>query len=173
MVLCIALMIGYRIKPSELLDNVGYGFKGGLYVLVLCMLGYVMLVTASNNPVMLTILKPLMTLTEGFNVLTYSLVTFISALFNTDFVYYNYGIVNLTYVTSVFGDKTNLFPLIGLVNQSMYGLAILIAPTSIPLLFNIGTLNLSYKKWIKYIWKLFLGMFIVALLVNVVVLLLV
>ena len=132
-----------------------------------------MLVLSANNPIMLTILKPILKLTEGFNVLTYSLVTFIAGLFNTDLSYYNYGFINLTYITGMFGDKTNLYPLIALVNQSMYGLAILIAPTSIPLVFNLGTLNLSYKKWIKAIWKLFLGMFIVALLINVVVLMLV
>lgn len=172
-ILCIALMIGYRIKPSELVENAGFGLRGGLYALVLCMLGYIMLVTASNNPIMLTILKPLLTLTEGFNVLIYSLASFISGLFNTDFSYFNYGIVNLTYVTATYGDKTNLFPLIGLVNQSMYGLALLVAPTSIPLIFGLGTLNYSYKKWLKFIWKLFLGMFIVALLVNVIVLIII
>ncbi len=173
MVLCVALMIGYRIKPGELIENAGFGFKGGLYTLVLCMLGYVMLVTASNNPIMLTILKPILKLTEGFNVLTYSVVTFIAGLFNTDFAYFNYGIVNLTYVTATFGDKTNLFPLIGLVNQSIYGLALLVAPTSIPMIFGLTSLNMSYKKWIKYIWKLFLALFVVALLINVIVLLLI
>ena len=172
-VLCLVLMIGYRIKPCAIVENAGSGLKGGLYALILVMLGYLMLVTTSNNPVMLTILKPILKLTEGFNVLTYSLCTFISSLFNTDLSYFNYGILNLNYITGTFGDKTNLFPLIGLVNQSMYGLAMLIAPTSIPLLFNIGTLNLSYKKWIKNIWMLFLGMFIAALLINVVVLLLI
>ena len=172
-ILGIALMIGYRIKPGEAVENVGYGLRGGLYALVLCMLGYIMLVTASNNPIMLTILKPVLTLTEGFNVLIYSLASFISGLFNTDFSYFNYGIVNLTYVTATYGDKTNLFPLIGLVNQSMYGLALLVAPTSIPLIFGLGTLNYSYKKWLKFIWKLFLGMFIVALLVNVIVLIII
>ena len=93
-ILGIALMIGYRIKPGEAVENVGYGLRGGLYALVLCMLGYIMLVTASNNPIMLTILKPVLTLTEGFNVLIYSLASFISGLFNTDFSYFNYGIVN-------------------------------------------------------------------------------
>ena len=173
MVLCLALMIGYRIKPNELVENAGFGMKGGLYALVLCMLGYVLLVTASNNPIMLTILKPILKLTEGFNVLTYSLVTFISGLFNTDLAYYNYGILNLTYVTSTFADKTNLYPLIALINQTMYGLALLVAPTSIPMIFGLGTLNMSYKKWWKNIWKLFLALFVITLLVNVIVLLLI
>ena len=172
-ILGICLMIGYRIKPSEVVENAGHGFRGGLYALVLCMLGYIMLVASSNNPVMLTILKPLLTLTKGFNVLIYSLASFVSGLFNSDFSYFNYGIVNLTYVTATYGDKTNLFPLIGLVNQSMYGLALLVAPTSIPLIFGLGTLNYSYKKWFKFIWKLFLGMFIAALLINVIVLILI
>ena len=172
-ILVIGLMIGYRIKPGEVIENSGYGFRGGLYALVLCMLGYIMLVSASNNPIMLTVLKPLLTLTKGFNVLIYSLASFVSGLFNSDFSYFNYGIVNLTYVTATYGDKTNLFPLIGLVNQSMYGLALLVAPTSIPLVFGLGTLNYSYKKWWKFIWKLFLGMFVVALLINVIILIII
>ena len=173
MVLCIALMIGYRIKPNELLERAGYGMRGGLYALVLCMVAYVLLVTASNNPIMLTILKPILKLTEGFNVLTYSLVTFIGGLFNTDFAYYNYGILNLSYVTTTFADKSNLYPLIALINQSMYGLALLVAPTSVPMIFGLGTLNMSYKKWWKNIWKLFLALFVITLLVNVIVLLLI
>lgn len=173
MVLCIALMIGYRVKPNEMVENAGFGLRGGLYALILCMLGYVMLVTSSNNPIMLTILKPLMTLTKGFNVLTYSIVTFISGLFNTDFQYINYNIVNLTYVTGAYGDKANLFPLIALINQSMFGLAMLVAPTSVPMIFGLTTLNMSYKKWIKNIWKLFLTLFIITLLINVIVLILI
>lgn len=172
-VLTIALMIGYRIKPNEMVDNMGHGFHGGLYALVLCMLGYVLLVTSSNNPIMLTILKPILTLTKGFNVLTYSIVTFIAGLFNTDLTYLNYNIINLTYITGAYGDKTNIFPLIALINQSMYGLAMLVAPTSIPMIFGLTTLNMSYKKWIKNIWKLFLVMFVVTLLINVVVLVLI
>lgn len=173
MVLTIVLMIGYRVKPSEMVDNMGHGFHGGLYTLVLCMLGYVLLVTSSNNPIMLTILKPLLTLTKGFNVLTYSIVTFIAGLFNTDLTYLNYNIINLTYITGAYGDKTNIFPLIALINQSMYGIAMLVAPTSIPMIFGLTSLNMSYKKWIKNIWKLFLIMFVVALLINVVVLVLI
>ena len=168
--LAIILMIAYRIKPCDAVDNLEYGFRGGVYALVLCMLGYVLLVLSSNNPIMLTILKPLLTLTKGFNVLTYSIASFIGGIFNSDLAYINYGIVNLNYVTTTFADKTNLFPLVGLINQSMIGLALLVAPTSVPVIFSLGTLNYSYKEWIKNIWKLFLMLFIVALLINVVVL---
>ena len=49
----------------------------------------------------------------------------------------------------------------------------LVAPTSIPMIFGLTTLNMSYKKWIKNIWKLFLVMFVVTLLINVVVLVLI
>ena len=171
--LCILLMLIYRIKPSDAVENAGYGFHGGLYALVVCMIGYVLLIVSSNNPIMLTILKPLLTLTKGFNVLTYSICSFITGLFNSDFSYFNYGIVNLTYVTTTYADKVNLFPLIGLINQSMVGLALLVAPTSIPMIFSLGTLNYSYKEWIKNIWKLFLAMFVVTLLINVIILIII
>ena len=46
---------GELLYDNELVENAGFGMKGGLYALVLCMLGYVLLVTASNNPIMLTI----------------------------------------------------------------------------------------------------------------------
>ena len=118
---------------------------------------------------MLTALKPLLTLTDGLNNLTLSLSTFVSALFNTDFTYYQYGVLPLTYVTSYITDTT-VYPLFAVITQGMYGLAMLIAPTSVVMLFSLTTLKVSYLEWLKHVWKLFVELLVVLLITFMVVL---
>ena len=44
-------------------------------------------------------------------------------------------------------------PVIAFIFQVMYGLAMLLAPTSILLFPGLSYLDVKYKDWLKYIWK--------------------
>ena len=81
--------------------------------------------------------------------------TLVSALCNTDFTYYKYGALTLSYATTFFTDSA-VYPLCGLITHSMYGFALLIAPTSSVLLFSLSILDIKYLTWLKKIWKLLL-----------------
>ena len=76
----------------------------------------------------------------------------------------------LPYVTSIIED-TSVYSLIGFISQSMQGLSMLIAPTSIVLLGVIGYLKIDYTKWIKTIWKFFGELLIVAFILFTIILL--
>ena len=65
------------------------------------------------------------------------------------------------YLASVVTDKT-MYPVIAVMFQSLYGAVMLVAPTSIILMGTISYLGVSYKEWLKNIWK-FLLEFIVIL----------
>ena len=163
------LSLIYRIKLSDMFEDYKEGAKKFALPALLMVLAYTVLITVSNNPVILTILKPLLTITDGFNSVTLSLSMFIGSIFNIDAYYTSAAL--LPYVTSIITD-TSIYPLVGFICQAMQGLALLIAPTSIVLLGVIGYLKISYVEWFKNIWKIFLELFIIAfVLITIVVIL--
>ncbi len=176
-VLELVLMIGYKVKASDAIENAGNGMKKVLYAAVVCMFAYTILVLTSNNPVMLSILKPLINLTNSssiapvIRIFIYTFVTLISSFMNCDFSYLTYGVFNLSFAANSFAGNTAMLPIVGLIHQGAMGLALLIAPTSIPMLFALNTLNLSYKEWLKKTWLLFVILLYLVLVASIVALL--
>ena len=54
-------------------------------------------------------------------------------------------------------------PLLVFVQQTMFGLAMLIAPVSIYLLTGLSYFEVEYSKWLKHIWKILLAMLVVVM----------
>ena len=54
----------------------------------------------------------------------------------------------------------------GFLIQSIYGIAMLIFPTSVFLIAGLSLFNVSYKEWMKYIWKFALIAFLLVLLAS-------
>ncbi len=177
--LCILLKVFYKVKLQTTIDNMGSGIKSVLYASTVCLLAYTILVTITNNPVALTILKPLISLTSNMSVapvirlVMYFLSSLISSFLNSDFGYFNYGAFNLSYATNNFSSNTTLLPILGLIHQGTMGLAMLIAPTSVPMLFILNSLNLSYKEWLKRTWLLFVILLYLLLVISIIALLLI
>ena len=107
-----------------------------------------------------------MSITNGFNSVTLSISMFIASIFNID-VYYTSSAM-LPYVTSIITD-TSVYPLVGFISQTMQGLALLIAPTSVVLLGVIAYLKVNYTEWIKNIWKFFLEFFLLAFILFIII----
>ena len=169
LVLSVFVKLFYRVKMEEAITNYGEGLKKVLYTALVVVLGYAVLIITSSHPVMLTVLKPLLNLTDGLSILWYPLCTLVSALCNTDFNYYQYGVLNLTYATTYF-TSTNIYPLCELITQTMYGFAILIAPTSAVLLFGLSFLDIKYLTWLKKMWKTLIEIVLVIFISYIVVL---
>ena len=163
----IVLSIIYRIKVSDIFANYKDGAKKFALSALLMILAYTVLITTSNHPVILTILEPLLTITDGFNSVTLSLSMFIASIFNID-AYYTASAL-LPYVMSVIRD-VDLYPLVGFISQTMQGMAMLIAPSSIVLLGVISYLKVSYTEWIKNIWKLIIMLFLITFSLFVIIL---
>ena len=162
----IVLAIIYRISINDMFDGYKEGAKKFGLSAFLMVFAYTILITTSNNPIMLTIIKPLMSITDGFNSVTLSISMFIASIFNID-AYYTASAM-LPYVTSIITD-TSVYPLVGFICQAMQGLALLIAPTSVVLLGFIAYLKVSYTEWIKNIWKFFLELFLLAFILFIII----
>ena len=159
----IVLALVYKVKLHEYISNALEGIKRALKPALLIVLIYMVLVVVSYHPVVLTIVKPL--LSKHLNVFTMSLTAFVTSIFNVD-MYYGASSV-LPYVTELI-TKTPNYPTIALIWQVMYGFMSLIAPTSIILIPVLSYMDISYKDWLKSNWKFLLEMLILSILALVV-----
>lgn len=150
----------YLKKPSTFIDSFWNGMKKAFRPAVLVFALYIVLVITALHPTLLTIFKPILEATNGLNVFTMSLVAFVTSIFNVE-AYYA-AASTLPYVMSVITDSS-AYPIIAVIWQSMYGLAMLVAPTSVILVATLAYLDIPYGKWLKSIWKLVLGILIILL----------
>jgi len=163
---CILALV-YRVKWNDFIDGICDGFKKALEPAVVVLLAYVVLVIVTYHPFQLVITKFLLDLTSGINVVTMTLVSLLSSLFNVDLTYVTQS--TLPYVQSVITDSS-LYPLIGVIFQAIYGLALLVAPTSFILMGTLSYLDISYKQWLKHIWKLFLTLLAILVVIFLIIL---
>ena len=170
----VVIIAVYRINIKEAVENGIEGMKESLYPAFVCILSYSFLILLSNHQIILTGIKYLFTTNSSGNYvyinLSYPIATFVSGLLNTDFTYYEYGVFSLQDATGIFSD-TSLYSLMILITQSMYGLAMLIAPSSVAMLYCLASQDISYKEWWKNVWKLFLALFALMLITFMIVLL--
>lgn len=152
----------YKIKINDFLDNFVNGAKRAIKPAVLVALIYTILILVTYHPFVLTIIKPILTLTSGFNVFTMSLAAFVTSIFNVDITYAVSAV--LPYAAELI-TKTDLYPLIAIIWQAMYGLAMFVAPTSVILIATLSFMHVSYGDWLKSIWKLFVELLIVLLII--------
>ena len=163
---CILALV-YRVKWNDFIDGVCDGFRRALEPAVVILLTYVVLVIVTYHPFQLTITKFLLDITSGINVVTMTLVSLLSSLFNVDLTYVTQS--TLPYVQTVITDSS-LYPLIGVIFQSIYGLTLLVAPTSFILMGTLSYLDVSYKQWLKHIWKLFLTLLAILVVIFLIIL---
>lgn len=158
----ILLAIVYRVKFNDFLDGIVAGMKKAIKPASIMLLIYMILVIATYHPFQLIFAKWLLGLGKGLNVVTMGAVAFVSSFFNVEGLYVAQS--TLPYVTSVITD-TALYPIIGVIFHAMYGLAMLVLPSSIILMGTLSYLDISYGKWLKHIWKLFVEILVVLLIV--------
>ena len=71
--------------------------------------------------------------------------------------------------TVLTGSTVNLRFLATLIIQTLYGLVMLIAPTSVLLITGLAYYKISYKEWFKNVWKLLLQILIVIVIIIIIV----
>lgn len=157
-----SVLIGwiYGNKLNEFIDAFVKGAKEmllpSIYVMFASII-FAVMVNSSTN-ISATIANFLFGLAKEFNVIAMSLIGFIGSFFFNDFPYLLNGI---------YGALSNydavLYPIISLILNATYGLAMLILPVSITLIAGLKYMNVSYKEWVKYIWKFLLGALLIVM----------
>ena len=156
------LMIVYKVKFNDGLQAFITGAKRALEPACLVILIYTCLVAVTYHPFQLTIYKFLFGFTKGFNVFTSTIAAILASVFNADPLYAFQSV--LPYLASLVSKKST-YAVIGVVYQAMYGVTMLVAPTSVVLMTVLSYLGISYKEWWKNIWKLVLELFVLMLII--------
>ncbi|MEG1596913.1 MAG: hypothetical protein RR359_01400 [Bacilli bacterium] len=164
----VILALCYRVKFDDVIDGVKKGAKKAIIPAILMSLVYTSLIIVTYHPFQLVIYNFILGLTDGFNLLTTTVVSFIASLFNVEALYAGQSV--LPYLASIM-SKTKMLPLIAIIFQSMYGLVMLVAPTSVILIGTLSYLDISYFEWLKHIWKLFLELLLILVIIFIILLL--
>ncbi len=158
----------YKFSFDEFIDSFVSGVKKWLPTACLVSLAGVILMIvgpaiasyySATGTVADTINAKIFELTDGFNVLTTGFASLIGSFFFNDYQYFIYDI----------GSFINTFDAAALSNagllvQSVFGVGMLILPTSFILIAGLSLFDVSYKEWMKYIWKFALIAFLLILL---------
>ena len=159
------LVLIYKVKLDDVFDGFVEGAKKALAPALVSILVYTILVLVTYHPFQLTIYQGLLGLTKGFNIATTTFVAVISSLLNADAAYTFQSVI--PYYASVVTKASN-YPLVAIIFQTMYGLTMLVAPTSLILMATLSYLKVSYKDWLKSVWKLLLELFIILLIIFII-----
>ena len=161
-----SLLLGwiYNVKFDSILD----GFKNGMkkiapaaFYAMLASVLFTVILNMSDGTFVATIIAKILGMTDGFNFLTATLSSVVSAFYYNDF----YTLVSTFYATFALYDASVL-PLVSFIVAAIYGLVMVIAPTSIFLLAGLKYMEIPYKDWAKYIWKFLLIMLAVIILIS-------
>ena len=93
---------------------------------------------------------------------TAAITAILASVFNADPLYAFQSVV--PYLTSIVKDNS-VYPTIAVVYQAMYGVTMLVAPTSVVLMAALSYLGISYKEWFKNVWKLLVELLVVMLII--------
>lgn len=154
-----------RVKFNDTLDYFVEGTKKALPTAIVITIAYTVLVCAFNNG----FLEQLITKYGKFNYGVSSLLAFLGCILNVDSTWIVAGsfspIVNLITDESVYASVAILL-------QGIYGLALLVGPTSLLLIIGLTYFDIPYTTWMKYIWRFILSLIILVALVTALVVLL-
>lgn len=155
-----------NIKFDEFIKETASGMKKVLPVAITAMLISIVLVISVTTGINITITNWIVSLANGFNIITITLASIIGSVLTADFYYF------VSTIVAVFANtvnNTDLYGVIALISQSIYYLTMIIAPTSVALIIGLYYLNIPYGKWFKYIWKVLLSLFAIIVLATIIV----
>lgn len=162
-----SLVIGllFKLKLSDIIDSFIDGCKKmvpvALYVLFANII-FLLMNSNSEGTMFGTIANFMFTKLSSLGNLSVGIVSAIGSLFYNDFPY----MINMIY--SQVGTLFESVDVATFIQQTIHGLLMLVLPTSTILIAGLKYLNVSYKEWLKNVWKYLL----IALIIIIVMILL-
>ncbi len=157
-----------KMTMEEVFESFGEGFKKVGKLVVLLLIAYLVLEFAVMFPVIPTMVDWFMGLFGKASEKVVLAISPIAGVFTSLFtVEYQYtvSLVGL-YLANAHPDY---FGQLAFMLQSTFGLASMFAPSSAILLIGLSYLGISYKEWMKYIWKYLLIMFVVIVVLMIII----
>lgn len=148
MCLIAALLLGkiYRVKNT--FSAMADGAKKMLKPALLVLLAYCVVYFAGNTMFYSTLAELFLGITKKFNIFFSTISLIIASALNVDMLYVaNYAIPQI----SAIGVDNQVLSVLA---QGIYGVTMLIAPTSALLVLGLSYLEIPYKEWVKKNWIL-------------------
>ena len=164
LVASVVLAIIYKFKIDEFLESITQGIRKALPYAMILVLANTILVGVYNSGFYTSVINTVSKLSDKV------VATFTSSALSA-FVYPDYTYASqftLSTLATVI-SKTRMYAVIALIFQLIYSLMLLISPTSILLLISLRYEEVSYKDWVKYIYKFFLVLLIIFFVVIIIV----
>ena len=152
----VILSLIYKIKFDGLLESIASGIRRALPYAMIVILANLVLVGVYNSGFYTTIITSIAGMTD--KVLSGTTLSALSSVVYPDYTYATqFTLSTITYTIT----DTKFYLVLAIIFQVIYSLFLLISPTSILVLLGLQRENVSYKEWIKYIYKYFSGLLIV------------
>lgn len=155
-----------EVKFDEFVSSCTTGIKKVLPVAITAMLVSIVLVVMVTTGINVTIANFILKLTKGFNIATSTLTAIISSVLTGDF-YYFLSTIGPVYTSTI--SNSDYYGVVALIIQSIFNLMMFVAPTSVGLIIGLYYLDIPYNKWLKYIWKVFVGILLVIIITALVI----
>ena len=164
LVVSVVLAIIYRIKVDGLLESISQGIRKSLPYAMILIIANTILVGVYNSGFFITVIDSVGKMKDS--ILSSVTLSGLSALVYPDYTYASqFTLSTLAAVIS----KTAIFTTLAVIFQVVYSLVLLVSPTSVLLLMALRYEQVSYKDWFKYIYKFFLGLLIVLLVIAMII----
>lgn len=164
MIATLLVKCAYKISWNDFFTSFGEGFKKTGKLVVILLIVYNILEFTVMFPVIPTIIDWIMSLTSKFNVVLGSIAGLVASLFTVEYQY-TVQLVG-SYFTTAYSEFAKQ---IALMLQATYGLASFFTPASAILFIGLSYFDVSYKNWIKYIWKFLVAMFVIIVILMLVI----
>lgn len=166
MIIMVILSLVVKFTSKVKFDEYLYAFLGGMKKLLpaafIVVLAYSVLVGTYNHGFLTALISK-----TDYNIGLAGLYSVVGSLLHVDLYYTCSGVFSA--IISLVEDEA-LLPMLAVLFQGLYGLVNIIGPTSLLLVVVLTYLDIPYTTWLKYIWRLFLYLFIVICLVLAVML---
>ena len=154
-----------KIKVDDAIDNFVEGCKKMLPTAILITVAYTVLICSYNNGFIESIINNY----GKFNFGISSLIAFLGCIINVDTTWIVAGVFSP--IVNLITDES-IYSSVAILLQGIYGIFMLIGPTSIILIIGLSYMDVQYTTWVKYIWRFILYLIILVAVVTAIVVLL-
>lgn len=130
---------------------------------------FTLTLSSTDGTMLVFITEKLAGLSSSFNLFTTALSGMIGAFFYNNF-YYFFNAISTDLAIHIDSDY---YTIMTFVLQSVYGLMMMVLPTSLVLISGLGLAGVSFKEWIKYIWRFVLQLIVIVIIISVILVLVV
>lgn len=153
----IIISICNKVSVKDMFEGCMQGVNKVSGIAMFAVLINLILVLTLNSGFIITIIN---LIAKSGNVALVTLSTLIASPFMVEETYAAQYILQILYAVT---SNEGALGLYGFIGQVMYGFTMLFAPSSVLIMCMLYYLGEKYTKWIKYIWKLLIVVFVACL----------